>query len=239
MNNLVHYYVDESGDLELKGSNYFLLGCVIINNPDINVEKIKQLETDIMDNIALHGHKMDNGFHACENHPEIYQKYIELLFLLDFRAYIVVLNKSSKYFEKLIKNCTKQEIYNQLIYKLLYGRLLKRNKARNIITFERQGHKLEKERVEKESLVASIGDKLKSKHLIESDIEFEVSIVGKDDVLISMVDYVLHIFGRVYGGSDKAFIKRHFELIEPKIGMVLDVATDKYHKLRSMVERFI
>jgi hypothetical protein len=240
MDNETIYYVDESGDLDAGGSDFYLLGCAIINDAAVTAGRIKKLESEIKDSIVLNGHSMKNGFHACENHPEIYQTYIELIFSLDFRAYVVVLDKRSGYFKQLIKNNTNKEIYNKLLFSLFEKRFLKRSLENNIVVFERQGNKLHEEKREKEKLLQTISEKLKINFAISSDINFEVNIVGKDNVLVSVIDFVLHIISRVYDRDGVAnYMKRNFELIEPKIGLIFDAANNKYYKLRTLAEPFL
>jgi len=233
------YYIDESGDLEEGGLSFFMLGCVIVNDTEENHRRISQLKEHIRDNLALRKHRMENGFHACENHLEIYQEFIKILFSLDFRAYIVFLDKKSGYFKELIKNCSKEEIYNKLLIHLLRPRLLKRCLNKNLLYFERQGNKMEKEKHEKEVIITQINKGLIADRLISLDLDFEVCVVEKGDTLISVVDYVLHIFSRVYNKQGKNYMERNFELIEPKIAVIHDIAKNEYYKLRNMAKSFL
>ena len=191
---------------------------------------------NINDSSFFERHKTDKYFHACDDHLDVYSRYVELLNSLDFRAYILVLNKKTEYFNELIENKSEKEIYNDLVFKLLYDRLLKRKNSINLLTFERLNNKLNKEKEEKEDVIFNINKALKDKVLIESDLNFSVEIKDKNDSLLSVVDYVIHIIGRLYEGKNgkvENYMKHNFRLIEPKIALILDIASNVYHKPRT------
>ena len=135
-----------------------------------------------------------------------------------------------------MKDKSEKEIYNDLIFKLLYDRLLKRKNSINLLTFERLNNKLNKEKEEKESIIFNINKVLKDKALIKSDLNFSVKIEDKNDPLLSIVDYVIHIIGRLYEGKNgkvENYMKHNFRLLEPKIALILDIANNKYYKPRT------
>lgn len=233
-----YYYIDESGDLspvKKNRSKVFIIGCAIIDNIEKNKENIKKLKTDLNDSAFFERHKKNKYFHACEDHLDIYARYVDLLNSLDFRAYVIVLNKKSEYFDKLIKSKSQKEIYESLVSKLLSDRLLRRRLDNHFLIFERLGNKLENEKEEKEKILDGINNTLKDKALIESDLKFSVDIRNKEEKLLSIIDYVMHIIGRLYEGKDgkvENYMKYNFELIEPKIALVVDLVKNKYFNPR-------
>lgn len=227
-----NYYIDESGDLNEKGSSFFFVGCVIIDDSDFNSSLLEKLRYEIDHNPVFANYSMKNGFHACENHPEVYNKYMELIYSLDFRAYILMIDKKTDYFEGLASDLSKQDIYNKSVFQLLYGRLMKRCLDKNILFFEGQGNKRVSEAREKESLILNINKTLLSNHKIKENIDFEVNIIGKEDINISLIDYVLHITHRYYRGDNGDHIQKNFVLIKQKIGLLIDVSNKKYISLR-------
>ena len=95
-NNKCFYYIDESGGFKSKdngGSKAFSVGCVIVNNIEKTVKDITKLHKSINDSAFFERHRTNKYFHACDDHLDVYSRYVELLNSLDFRAYILVLNK--------------------------------------------------------------------------------------------------------------------------------------------------
>ena len=195
-NNKYLYYIDESGNfksIDNGGSKVFSVGCVIVNNIEKTVKNITKLHKNINNSAFFERHRTNKYFHACDDHLDVYFRYIELLNSLDFRAYVLVLNKKTEYFNELMRDKSEKEIYDELIFKLLYDRLLKRKNSINLLIFERLNNKLNKEKEEKEGIIFNINKVLQGKALIESDLNFsvEIKITIHLEILSSCVLYIL------------------------------------------------
>lgn len=234
----IYYYIDESGDLspvEEGGSKVFIVGCAIISNLEGNRDHIQQLRKDLNNSAFFERHKKNKYFHACEDHFDIYMRYVEMLNSLDFRAYAVVINKKSEYFDNLVRNKTQKEVYENLIFQLLYNRLLDRKLNNHYLIFERLGDKLNSEKEEKEKIICNINKELKDRALIDSDLNYNVDVKDKEEELLSIIDYVVHIIGRLYegkGGKVEKYMEHNFRLIEPKIALISDLVRSKYFNPR-------
>ncbi|MCL2687461.1 MAG: DUF3800 domain-containing protein [Methanobrevibacter sp.] len=117
---------DESGDLGLKGSHYFILSSVIFSDEN-EYKKLKYL----LKNVRRH------KFHKIlKTQKEIkgYKSSDELIFYLfekseqiDFKAYSIVFDKKEITNRLMLNNHNQYSIYSKLVFKLLKGINLKNN----------------------------------------------------------------------------------------------------------------
>jgi len=228
-----YFYVDEAGDLlSCTGSSeLFLIGCIITEHPKELAEKIEGLKKEISDKAIYFRHNKqlnESGFHAAENHPDIYTRFVELLISLDFRAYIILIRKNNPEYLNYFNGKTGKEIYDNCLQLLLRDRLLKRKNNWNIITVEQnlprqtQGALLVRKR-EIMGIVESINSELKRDGLITKKILTKIELKTKSEKLFSIVDYINHIILHAYSSNPRPGQKENFQLLKPKIGVVYDI----------------
>ena len=102
----IYIYIDEAGTLVKTDENkYFILSCYITDSPLQIKDELYSLYESIINTPYL-AYEIENfkhqGFHACENHPDIRSRFYSLLLGLNIRIYSVVINKKSRVFERLL-----------------------------------------------------------------------------------------------------------------------------------------
>lgn len=232
-------FIDEAGDLD-KRSRVFLLGCIITDSPADLLKDIERLEKKIKNTAYLRRHLqsfLKSGFHACRNHPDVYARFVELLSTMNFRAYAVLVNKHTEYFQQIVGSQSKEQIYDYLVKDLLRDRLLGQSDSFYHLFFEQNlsrptGRALRNRETQLSSIIESISDDLLARKLIRSRLTFRVTVQNKKgQKLFSTVDYVNHIIMKVYEGKNgkvENFMKDNYRLIEPKIGCIHDVTSRNF-----------
>jgi Protein of unknown function (DUF3800) len=256
METRTHIYIDEAGDLtpiSKGGKPMFLFGCIITDDPITLNKRIAELKEDIK-NSAYHfgrdtGDFEKKGFHASTNHPDIYGRFVELLNTLNFRAYVVLVDKTSPKFSDAIKQHSN---FNSFILKtLLKDRLLKRKDKKIHIVLEQSLGKKNLEKSKLDFLIKDINSSLLKEGLITNSIDVTTDIQGKnEDAGIDVVDYVNNIifnntkvgskkvgffnkiilnYFKIIKSDDKSKRNRHnLVLIEPKVALVYDFLKGSY-----------
>lgn len=229
----IYYYIDESGSI--KGdTEFFILGCTITDTPETNRKKINSLKNEIIEDIYFAEQIKDFkkcGFHACDNHFDIRAKYYSILPVLNYRSYILIIRKKTNYFNELIKKgLTDIDIYDNCINKLLFSRLQKNRKMKNILIFEQFGSKNEKRKQEINRIIESIA--LSIEYDSGKKPDYEIRIEGKEEELLSITDYVNYIFNQALEKEEiPPRMKQNYSLIKPNIGLVYLMHSDIfYHK---------
>jgi len=243
MSDYNYFYIDEAGDLNGQ-SKCFLIGCIITDSPDDILKEIDLLEREINNRGYYNRHRSkfrETGFHASTNHPDIYGQFVALLPRLNFRYYALILDKRSEYYLVTISSKSKEEIYDNLLKLLLKDRLLKRKGAINNIYFEQNLPNPTTTRITMRvkqlmSIISEIDNELINKKLLSENLQFEVRVENKKtQPLFPVVDYMNHIVMKVYEGKNgkvEIYMKENYQLVEPKIGCIYDVARRIFHKPR-------
>ena len=228
-------FIDEAGDLE-RHSKVFLVGCIITDTPDDLLKDMACLEKEVTSTAYYRRHKesfLKSGFHACKNHPDIYSRFVALLSTMNFRAYAVLLNKFTEYFRKITDSQSKEQIYDYMVKDLLKDRLLGQAEGMHYLFFEQNLPRPSRRRMEKRerklsSLIESISNDLLERKLTRTRLAFQLALLNKSEQkLFSVVDYVNHIILKVHEGRNgnvQEFMKHNYELIQPKIGSIHDIA---------------
>lgn len=238
----IKYYIDESGDLtnyENGGTKSFLFGLITVEMDSMNQEKIKKLETEITNSAFYSKYKKKSGFHACEDYPDIQNMYFELLNTLQFRFYVIFLNKKTEFFKELTNANSVNEIQSMVIKRLIKNNILKNYFKKNIFIFERQGNKLDKEKLEKEKIIQNCIDSILTETTKTKNIDYSVIIDTKDNFILSIVDYVLWVIFKLCEGEEKngntiqaEHIKEKYELLEKKIALIIDFNNNLFYNPR-------
>ena len=243
MTDINYFYIDEAGDLNNQ-SKYFLIGCIITDNPEDILKEITLLEMEIKNRGYFNRFRnefLKTGFHASSNHPDIYGQFVALLPRLNFRYYAQILDKRSEYYLASATSKSKEQIYDDMLKSLLKDRLLKRIGAINKIFFEQNLPNPTKSQIsirEKQlaSLLSGLNDKVINKKLIKKNLEYETRVQNKkSQPIFAVVDFMNHIVMKVYEGKNgkvENFMKENYRLVEPKIGCIHDVAHGIFHKPR-------
>lgn len=214
------YFIDESKPI-LQEKNMEIHCCVITTTPDSIRSSINLLKDELL-NKSLYQSSWDqlkkSGFHACENHPNISDRFIDLLLTLNFRAYLVIAEKNSTV------------THQNLIRKLLQDRLVKRRHDENHITFEQSLPKVTQDAKNKEAEKLTVFIKG-----FAPDIEVTVKVAEKlVEPLLSIPDYVAHIINnRFLVKNPKSYQLNHYEQICPKVACVVDYNQSRFFGLRN------
>lgn len=216
------FYIDESGGI-LNDSPSFILGCVRTDTPHLIANSISNLLTDFENEIyysPMIEQIKEKGFHAVDNHPDVRARFFALLPILNFRAYISIIDKSKPPFKELIKNKEETKIYLLILDKLLKGRLNNRS-DKNIFIFE--------ELQFKDKSQQKILDEYFAQYVENGNVEYK--IVGKDEINLSITDYINYIFHKILPLKDLKKEQRmidNFELIKPKIAFINILHSDTF-----------
>lgn len=238
-----YFLVDESGNLN-NNSKVFVLGCVITDDEVTLRYNIQNFLNGIKNDIYLSRYwkQIDkDGLHACSNHPDIYSRFVQLLNQLNFRAYFVVVDKTSTFFKEKKVAIDSLQFYDECIYILLKDRLVKRKLDSNNIVFEQNTSKSTPDAIKKRTqeiagVIRNIQLALIEEGHISKDLIYQVKLVDKSDILISVVDYMNHIVSKIYEGRNgkrETNMLLNYQLIEPKIGCIYDAANREFLKLRN------
>jgi hypothetical protein len=238
-----HIFIDEAGDLDSQ-SKIFLMGCIITDTPDDLLNEISLLKDSILNSGYFNRFRakfQETGFHASTNHPDIYSRFVALLPRLNFRYFALILNKMSRYYDKMVTTKSKNAIYDDALKSLLKDRLIKRTDDTNMLFFEQNLAnpslvRINARKKQLESVISELGNSLVLKTDKEKGLQYKISVQDKkSQPLFCIVDYMNHIVMKVYEGKQgkvENYMKENYRLIEPKIGCIHDVANKTFHKPR-------
>ncbi len=208
------FYIDESGGI-LNNSELFILGCTRTDTPQTICDSIIELLNGFDDEIyyALMINQIkEQGFHAVDNHPDVRAKFFGMLPTLNFRSFTSIINKSKSPYKELIGNKEEAKVYLLALDKLLKGRFNNRS-DNNIFIFE----ELQFKGPNQEQILAEyFGSYMK-------DGKIAYQIVGKEEVNLSITDYMNYIFHTLLLAKELNKVQRmvdNFELIKPKIAFI-------------------
>lgn len=221
MDKINHFYIDETGHLG-NDSKFFIHGCIKTDTPDILEKALSELKQELYDDLYFDSFSSEirnKGFHAVDNHPDVRTHLYKLLPLLDYRAYFVVIDKTTEYFNKLKKEKQEYEIFEYSIRKLLTDRILKNRYDKNVFYFEQID-------IKKKSLNTILKDFFSS---IGSQFDCEYHIVEKDSENLAVIDYLNYILNQVVKSKQNNPTKKtnkpdswelKFNMINTKIGVI-------------------
>lgn len=222
MKKRVYFYIDESGVLNnLDKGRFFILTCYITDTPNIIKEKLESLKSKIEDKPYLAGELAkfrEEGFHASPNHFDIRALYYELLPTLNIRIYSVVVDKLSNEYRILIEKYPNDpDGYIVIMRRLLYNRILSDKNEDLYFVFEEYGSKQSTYKTALENMFSEIKGKI-ALQLGINNVNYTVEVHSKDDILLSVVDYVNYVLFQILNGEKKEKrMQANFNLIEPKI----------------------
>lgn len=232
-----YYYIDEAGGLD-NNSNFFILGCYKTDTPEKIRSSIEKLQNEITNSpyFAFERKKFTKqGFHACDNHFDIRARFYNLISVLNFRAYILIVDKKSDFYKQLqIDKTNSSLIYNVFVEKLLTDRLIKHRKENNILIFEQYGSKPNKWVENLKNVVKNISTTIKNNYRI--DLSYEVKVHDKSDLNIAVIDYLNFLFIQFYEhGKVQPRMLQNFQIVEPKIGLIYKMDKDEFYNINHRI----
>jgi hypothetical protein len=177
----VFHYTDET-DIKINNKHYMALSVISILNEDVrqnNIEKLKILKEEIITDFrnGLNQKQRENIFHYCEDNTYVKEKYQATLRTLDFEAFIIFIQGDSSNMKKREYQKSYYKIFDLMIYNVL--RRFKRN--HNYIYPE------ENSKISKDKLIDNLSK-------IQGITKFKLEIATKNEILLSIPDYILGIF---------------------------------------------
>lgn len=238
----IYIYVDEAGTLVLGDvDRFFLLSCYITDTPNIIKSELLTLQNKIL-NEPYYAFDIERfkqqGFHACDNHPDIRSGYYKLLLRLNIRIYSIVIDKYSDFFKNLTKRFSiSRELYSFFVRELLYDRLLSERRNKIHIIFEEYGSSITKHKTDMTDVLMRIMREMKCNG-VKDKISFDVDVHSKDDILLSVIDYVNYVLFQMLKDIDpknNVRMNANFKLIEPKIANLHSLHNSQYYHSRKNI----
>ena len=118
MKNRTILYQDESGDLGLKGSEYFIISMLIINSEEKGL-KLKKIFKKMRKYKFKKELKIHKEIKSNKSSRELKIILLKKLVELNIKSYSIVLNKKKYENIMILKNKSNIEIYLKLMIKLL------------------------------------------------------------------------------------------------------------------------
>ncbi len=217
----VYFYIDESGKLAKDEGRFFIICCYITDNP----ERLKREMDSLYNEICNEGYYDINkfkrqGFHACQNHPDIRSVVYRKLYTLDFRQYMLIVDKESTAYNNLKGQIGESALYGFFISTLLRDRLLsERNNYINLIFEEYSSYSIENHKYNMSNIITNLS------RIHRLDLQYSVEVHSKSDILLSIVDYCSYIMFQMlhetkdYNNMNDRWV-RNFKLIEPKLAYI-------------------
>lgn len=236
---MVYYFIDESGS-GFSSEGIAILCCVVIDNPEEARSKIRELKENI-----LHDSRFEKilnelpsyGFHHTNDHIEIKNKFVELLKILTFQAYIC--------FDPSVTRLPFNETYDRLFGRLIIDRL-RDDKTKDInICFEQHNNDSKRHQEALAALIASKVDEIAKSDRRPFRGSYIVRHAGKgtEETCLSIADYICGIFANYYEylakgkKADKEDLsERVFEDVRNKIRCSHDIKNRKFYSRRNPLQ---
>ena len=225
--NQVFHYTDES-DIKINGKHYLALSVVSIFSEDLkesNKDKLITLKEDIVNDLrnGLNDKQRNGIFHHTSDNTYVKEQYQSLLRTLDFEAFIIFIDGNSNNMQKKDYQQTYYKIFNVIFYKIL-----RRFKQYNNYLYPEENSKISINKLE---------ENLKKLHGLP---KFTISKATKNEILVSMPDYILGIFrdcikedltekyNKLKKGQTLNQANKLNEILD-KIRLVIDLSNKKYY----------
>lgn len=226
--NSVTHYIDETDVIIEDKQRYFALSVVSIMDDDVkrlNIQKLEDLKKELLTDFrnGLTNAQKVKLFHYADDNIAVKEKYISNLRGLSFEAFIIYIKTESV---GLIK-ADYQEIYHILFNVIMYKVLRRYYRNNNIIFFE-ENTKISQTKLE---------NNLKN---IRGIPKFKLYSANKNEILLSIPDYILGIFRdcikkdlskNIESLKEGQNLKEETKLNEilDKIRLVIDLTNSKYY----------
>lgn len=226
---MVYYFIDESGS-GFSSEGIAILCYVVIDNPEEARSKITELRENILHDPRLErilGNFPIGGFHYTIDHFEIKNKFIELLKILTFQAYIC--------FDPWVSCRSFNETYDRLFGRLIIDRLRDHKMNEINICFEQHNDNAERNMTLKAIIESKIVQIDRSERRVFEGSYFVMSAT-KDEPCLSITDYICGIFGAHFKDLDnkketgmESLSERNFEDVRNKIRCIHDIKNNIFY----------
>lgn len=224
----IYFYIDESGSLSGLNERFFLMTCMITEDPTQIKGVLEDLRNYICNAPYYVSYKdkfLQTGFHATENHPDIRAEVYKRLDAMNMRLYSIILDKSSDTYKDIRSRLiTDDAIYLFLIKNLLSKRLVSERNNRLHIMLEEYGSKIMNHKNSMESIVKEIAC------YYRLNLIYELEVCSKDNIVLSVVDYVNYVLYQILNGTkNNTRMIDNFKLIQPKVALLHDLHNKQYY----------
>jgi hypothetical protein len=221
-------FLDETGFDEK--SSYAAVGCIIVDQPQPIRDSILALRDQCLHDpfLALHSKAVreleSHGFHYSGDHPEVRQRFIELLMKVTFEAYVCLTKKPSPF--------DHAACYDRLFGRLLFERL-RANRHRGVhICFEQTDSRRLRRLEASRSIVARCVKEI-SKDRAGPPVAWTIDTGDKTEPCLAVADYVTAIVRHYFEprereGSTLASV--NLARIRSKVRVVHDIGTDVFFR---------
>lgn len=223
----VFHYTDET-DIKINSKHYIALSVVSVLNEDVrkdNLMKLNNLKEEIITDFrnGLNKEQRENIFHYCEDNTYVREKYQNMLRTLSFEAFIIFVQGDSANMKKKSYQEAYYKIFNTIMYKIL-----RRYKRNNNYIYPEENSKISKDKL------------IKSLSGVRGIPKFKLEIATKNEILLSIPDYILGIFrdcikkdltdsiNKLKGGQTLKEDNKLNEILD-KVRLVVDLSNNKYY----------
>lgn len=232
---IFHYYIDESGGIN-NNDPVFLFGCIKTDTPDLSNYAIQELKDKLKDELDFLPflERIEKGFHACSDHPDIMTKFYEILPFLNFRAYFEVIIKKGDFYNELKKKNRDFEIISKMLENLIRRMILKNPDDKHLFYVE--------ELDVSEKSLKKILDEIESKYV--SKIDLKIEIIPKGNNNLEIPDYVNNNLFAIFEPDEKKFISNErkqgrFNNLRDKIALIHIWNNDSFYSRKGKTEKQI
>jgi hypothetical protein len=205
----IYFYIDES----YKANNFIGVAIVAIVGKN-NLKIVKDSLDNTSNNpIFRHRNAGSNEIHYVDNNLGPRANVVDKIYSMPISAYMIY---DQKDVSKLGKNDKDIFAYEKLLPILLrkvalkYKNTFKDRKITINLFFEQLSTK------------TNVDKRFFEKCIENTAFDFNVQVIGKKDVFTSLPDYFLGVLGNFVSNSTSNSSKIDLELIEDKIGLIID-----------------
>ncbi len=211
-----YYFIDES-IFDFNETKYFALVCVTLNKTSCQsmADALSQVKAKLKSDQFLGIRKSAKLLHYTDDNLTIRQEVIELLRFEEFNAYIAFIKyNQSKY----------EENYLLLLRKILKDRILSDKKSLIYINYEQN------RQISKEKFIYTVEHIIDNVKKTEATIIMpEIKVISKEEILVTVPDYILGLFGTYCKKDVPGFQLLQFEKIRSKIRLIIDTDKDIFY----------
>lgn len=181
LNDQVFHYTDET-DIKINGNHYIGLSVVTIFGEELKEKNriaLKSLKEDIITDLrnGLNNEERERIFHYCDDNTYVKEKYQSILRTLQFEAFVIFTKGNSANMRQREYQQSYYKIFNSIMYKIL-----SRFKNNNNFIYPEENSKISAQKL-RDNLSNMIGLP-----------KFKLEVATKDEILLSIPDYILGIF---------------------------------------------